>query len=333
VTTRGTATNGASASDARDYLADDFAQQADDLVAEGTCDPAMAEGYLAFEAWLRARPADDPRLARLAQLLRPFLDDDPRLDGTLYPDGDAIRFMDAYAPTTDPDVCSAYLDDLLAHLARDYRRWQQQIAAAGPSATWRLGQRPPDDPPVGDDSSAGPEASTRAEIEARLRDLTDEQADRIRQRLQPRPEGPPQTCAPAPEPTYSSWQDYLERTTNADRRAWCARKAKVANRERLMSGRPEHRLGTEDVWRVLEAAQGRCAGCGSLAVERRPSKPNGAPMPWEHVGRRIGSLGHALARVHGGQNTADNLAWTCLWCNTWPSERRPGATDHGGIQP
>ena len=98
-----------------------------------------------------------------------------------------------------------------------------------------------------------------------------------------------------------------------------------------MSGQPGEKLGWQDVWSVLEAAQGRCMYCGSLAVEGRPSKPNGAPSPWEQVGRRVGSLAHITARVYGGTNTPDNLGWACLWCNTWPSERIPGSTDRGAI--
>lgn len=47
---------------------------------------------------------------------------------------------------------------------------------------------------------------------------------------------------------------------------------------------------------------------------------------------RIGSLGHVVARFNGGANTPDNLAWSCLWCNTRPNERQPGATDRGAVQ-
>ncbi len=54
------------------------------------------------------------------------------------------------------------------------------------------------------------------------------------------------------------------------------------------------------------------------------------PLPWETAGRRIGSLGHLTARVFGGDNTPGNLAWSCLWCNTWPQERTPSAADHDG---
>jgi hypothetical protein len=57
------------------------------------------------------------------------------------------------------------------------------------------------------------------------------------------------------------------------------------------------------------------------------------PLPWASIGRRIGSLGHVISRLHGGTNRLENLAWPCLWCNTWQSERRPGATDHGGLFP
>ncbi|WP_443049285.1 hypothetical protein [Streptomyces sp. NBC_00316] len=40
-----------------------------------------------------------------------------------------------------------------------------------------------------------------------------------------------------------------------------------------------------------------------------------------------------MAWIDGGPNTNDNLRWSCHWCNTWPSERIPGAKDQGAIQP
>jgi hypothetical protein len=39
-----------------------------------------------------------------------------------------------------------------------------------------------------------------------------------------------------------------------------------------------------------------------------------------------------VARFNGGSNARDSLSWACLCCNTWPQERRPGATDYGGFQ-
>ena len=137
-----------------------------------------------------------------------------------------------------------------------------------------------------------------------------------------------------PAPIYTSWADYLAQTTWAPVRQRCREIAKRANRKRLLSPMPEHSVTRLIVWQVLSEARGRCAHCGSLAVERRPSDPRtGTPITWEHVGRRIGSLKHKLARYVGGDNDLANLAWCCLWCNTWPNERRPGAADHGGFYP
>jgi len=135
-----------------------------------------------------------------------------------------------------------------------------------------------------------------------------------------------------PAPLFASWEDYLAATTERERMRWCVTKAKKANRPRLMSGAPEAKITGAGVWRIFEAAGGRCENCGSLAVESRPSGPDGRPAPWAHIGRRIGSLGHRLAMFNGGTNDLDNLSWSCLWCNTWPDERLPGATDYGAIQ-
>jgi hypothetical protein len=62
---------------------------------------------------------------------------------------------------------------------------------------------------------------------------------------------------------------------------------------------PDVKITGADVWAVLEAAKGRCEHCRSLAVESRPSGPNGKPLPWTQAGRRIGSLVHRQARFNG----------------------------------
>ena len=129
---------------------------------------------------------------------------------------------------------------------------------------------------------------------------------------------------------YVSWGDYLAKSTERDRLRWCAGKAKRANRRA-----PEHdgtRLTAGIVWGVLSAAEGRCRYCGSLAVEGCPTRADGGLLPWEPIGRRIGSLEHLRGRAYGGTSERGNLAWSCLWCNTWPTERIRGATDHGAIQ-
>ena len=99
-----------------------------------------------------------------------------------------------------------------------------------------------------------------------------------------------------------------------------------------MSGSPSEKVSADDVWQVLVAGRGGCAHCGSLAVENRPSRPDGAPVlgygrPTGWVAEATGSAGSTVA------TTRANLVWSCLWCNTWLGERRPGATDHGGYFP
>lgn len=43
-----------------------------------------------------------------------------------------------------------------------------------------------------------------------------------------------------------------------------------------MSGPPDVKITGADVSAVLEAGKGRCEYCRSLAVENRPSAPNGS---------------------------------------------------------
>jgi hypothetical protein len=145
----------------------------------------------------------------------------------------------------------------------------------------------------------------------------------------------PETAgAPGPDPIYASWENYLARTSWAELRRRCRDTAKRANRKRLLSSAPAHQVNPLWVWRLMSSARGRCAHCGSLAVERRPSDPHkGSPIAWEHVGRRVGSLEHKQTRFGGGDNDLANLAWCCLWCNTWRDERLHGAQDHGGYYP
>lgn len=154
--------------------------------------------------------------------------------------------------------------------------------------------------------------------------------------LSPKPvrwQTPDKPLSDPPRPVFASWSDYLARTSQRERMARCSNAAKKANKKRLLSNAPTTRLTAQDVWAVIEAARGHCAHCGSLAVENRPSGPTGAPLPWAQIGRRIGSLEHVRWRFGGGGNDLSNLAWACLWCNTWPSERRPRAPDHGGHYP
>ncbi len=115
-----------------------------------------------------------------------------------------------------------------------------------------------------------------------------------------------------------------------EKREYCHTRAKKANSKRLLSPEPIYNVTPWEVWHIIKEAKGRCAHCGSLAVEKRASNEKGHPIPWSNVGRRVGSLGHHVARFHGGGNELNNLLWCCLWCNDWASERVAGATNHGG---
>lgn len=136
------------------------------------------------------------------------------------------------------------------------------------------------------------------------------------------------------DPGFSSWGEYLEQVPWSKLKQRCVDTANRANRPRVSAPPPKLRLAGFQVWNIFKNSQGRCAHCRSLAVECRPSSAStGAPLPWEPIGRRIGSLDHLLPRSSGGDNELSNLVWSCLWCNTWPKERRAMAGDHGGFYP
>lgn len=132
-------------------------------------------------------------------------------------------------------------------------------------------------------------------------------------------------------PYYRSWDEYLAWEPYSDIKTMCAKKAYLANRKRLASPQPDIKLKAVGVLAILVLAEGRCFHCNSLCVERMPVRDDGRLAPWGHVGRRLGSLGHIVARIEGGDNDLANLQWECMWCNTWPTERRWNATDHGGL--
>ncbi|GAB3994630.1 hypothetical protein GCM10029992_09680 [Glycomyces albus] len=104
-----------------------------------------------------------------------------------------------------------------------------------------------------------------------------------------------------PEPIYASWEDYLACTTERERLQWCRVKAKTTNRRRLTSDRRARAVTALDVWRVAEAAQGRCTYCAGRSRWK-------AARPAMVAGRRRGHrLVGASAHLSTGTNskTAD----------------------------
>lgn len=202
-----------------------------------------------------------------------------------------------------------------------YLRWYQSHEDAQVRPTVHPARRPG---PTGEEllrtAASLPPAQAR-DLLGRARIALSEPSAAIRQPADPGP------------PAYLSWEDFLAQVKATEVMAWCRAKAKQASGPRLMSAKPDAQITAKDVWAIMATARGTCSYCGSLAVEKRPSTPTGQPLPWEHVGRRIGSLSHVVSRFDGGTNTTGNLCWSCLWCNTYRSEGRLGATDHGGLQP
>lgn len=162
------------------------------------------------------------------------------------------------------------------------------------------------------------EAPTLNELRAAVSRLPPDQVQKIMARATPRPAMPPPSSGEPTPVLYTSWEDYLTRTTPAERRRWCAAKAAKANSFRLMSGRPETTISADDVLAVLEKTHGRCAYCGSLSVERRP------PGLWGDVGRASDPSATGLRASTAAQMSLANLAWCCMWCNTWPEDRIQG---------
>lgn len=130
------------------------------------------------------------------------------------------------------------------------------------------------------------EAPTMAEIIAFAEQLPADEAKTLLSRVHPAPLTPSadSMTAPAEEPLYTSWEDYLAQTTVAERMTWCRGKAKRANRKRLMSDEPDVKLRGEDVWAVLEMAQGDVSSAGRWQWKTDLRLP---PVR-QHLGRTLG---------------------------------------------
>lgn len=114
------------------------------------------------------------------------------------------------------------------------------------------------------DDQPHPYAVSLPELVERLAEVDPAVAEKVIARLHPAPSTPPPPRPVAlPDPVYSSWEHFLASTMESQRRAWYAKKTKVANPDRLMSGPVEHRITTDDVIAILLAARGRCHYCGT----------------------------------------------------------------------
>jgi hypothetical protein len=114
---------------ARDYLAD--------LLRDEPCDdnPGFDEWYEGVSEYLRSLSADDPICVELAETLAPFaVEDDQRLEGTLYFAGESSWFLDNGQRGGD---YRGYLKELLKGLRWDNDRWREHLEDVGPErAHW-----------------------------------------------------------------------------------------------------------------------------------------------------------------------------------------------------
>lgn len=77
---------------------------------------------------------DDPLLERAALYLSPFLDDDDRIDELMYPQGAAVKFLEA-SWGGDSGI---YLAGFIDALAIDHQRWTEMCSRYGSNGEWRL---------------------------------------------------------------------------------------------------------------------------------------------------------------------------------------------------
>jgi hypothetical protein len=116
---------------ARDYLAD--------LIRDEPCDanPGFDDWYEGVSEYLRSLPVEDPMCDALAVFLSPFaVEDDDRLEGTLYYSGEASWFLDNGDRGGD---YRNYLENLLNGLQWDHERWREHVECAGDrKANWGI---------------------------------------------------------------------------------------------------------------------------------------------------------------------------------------------------
>lgn len=98
--------------EARDYLTDHLNLEAEDR-------PGAEAWYYGLEDHLRALDRDHPICSRLAVALEPFLNDDERIECTMYPLGDAVTFLEQQSPG---GLFDAYLEGLTCAIEADHER-------------------------------------------------------------------------------------------------------------------------------------------------------------------------------------------------------------------
>jgi hypothetical protein len=150
-------------------------------------------------------------------------------------------------------------------------------------------------------------------------------------RLRPPPRNTETTPVPPPV-RFRTWDNFVT-MNESDRLQRCEDEAKFASQNGFLPWHNPKHLDGQGVSLLLNAARGRCHYCKSLALESRPAEWEDAPSVWTPIGRRIGTVAYdAEPGINGCKGTIRPI-WCCLWCKTWPDERKAEAPDHGGYYP
>ena len=96
--------------EARNYLADDLDAETEDH------DEPDSSRYGEVADLLRSFDSVDPLCARIANAIEPYLSDDSRVEGTLYPGGKGMRFLDHAPPPPTGQLQRLWLHDLVLGL-------------------------------------------------------------------------------------------------------------------------------------------------------------------------------------------------------------------------
>jgi hypothetical protein len=115
------------AAEARDFVADW-------LHDEEAEDEAAQAWYWRLAEHVGTLPPDDPRLVTAARAIAPLLaDDEERIEAVIYPQGEAVQFVDRMGTPDDLDL---YFAGFVQALLADCAMWGAIERTYGPDARW-----------------------------------------------------------------------------------------------------------------------------------------------------------------------------------------------------
>ncbi len=103
---------------------------------------ASIDSFGALADHVATIPLDDPRARSIARYVEPLLaDEGDRIEGVLYPDGAAVRYVEETEWGGDPDD---YVEAFLEALRQDFTAWSDLVRRDGEAAAWPASGLPTD---------------------------------------------------------------------------------------------------------------------------------------------------------------------------------------------